>query len=90
LCGGCENSRLFFVLFEMVISHKDTQGTGVLFWRNLTTKAVQSTTLSLQRIDDVHRRDGLATSVLGVGDGVTNDVLEEHLQHTASLFVNQV
>ena len=32
---------------------------------------------------------GLVAGVLGVGDGVTDDVLEEHLQDAAGLFVDE-
>ena len=38
---------------------------------------------------DVEGRDGLPASVLGVGDGVADDVLQEHLQHTAGLLVDE-
>ena len=55
----------------------------------LTAEAVQRTTLTLQSVDDVHRGDRLALSVLRVGDGVANHVLEEHLQHAARLLVDQ-
>ena len=44
--------------------------------------------MSLQGVDDIERSDGLALGVLGVGDGITDDTLEEGLEHTASLFVN--
>ena len=55
----------------------------------LTTEAVQGAALSLQSVDHVHGGDGLALGVLGVGDGITDDVLEEHLQDTAGLFVDE-
>ena len=61
-----------------------------LRFARLAAKAIQSATLALERVDDVHRRDGLATRVLGVRHGVTNDVLEEHLEHAARLLVNEV
>ena len=56
----------------------------------LAAKAVQSATLTLECVDDVHRRDSLATCVFGVRDGVTNDVLEEHLEHAACLLVDEI
>lgn len=55
----------------------------------LTAKTVQGTSLTLQRIDDVHGRDGLSLGVFRVGDGITDDVLEEDLQDTACLLVDQ-
>ena len=54
----------------------------------LTTETVQSATLSLQSVDDIERGDGLALGVLGVGDSVTDDALEERLEDTARLFVD--
>ncbi len=53
----------------------------------LTAKAVQGAALALERVHDVQRRHGLAAGVLGVGDRVADDVLEEHLQHAAGLLV---
>jgi len=44
--------------------------------------------LSLESVDDIEGGDGLALGVLGVGDGVTNDTLEEGLQDTTSLLVD--
>ena len=57
--------------------------------RNLAAEAVEGTTLTFQSVDDVHGGDGLSLGVLGVCDGVTDDVLEEHLQDTTGLFVDQ-
>ncbi|KAF7825438.1 histone H4 [Senna tora] len=53
------------------------------------TEAVQSPALPLESIDDIHGGDGLPASVLGVRDGVADNVLEEDLQHTASLLVDE-
>jgi len=44
--------------------------------------------LSLESVDDIEGGNGLALGVLGVGDGVTNDTLEEGLQDTTSLLVD--
>ncbi len=55
---------------------------------SLTTETVQGAALSLQCVDNVEGCDGLALGVLSVGDGVTDDTLEEGLQDTASLFVD--
>ena len=54
----------------------------------LTTETVEGAALSLQSVDDVERRDGLALGVLGVCDGVTDDTLEEGLQDTTGLLVD--
>lgn len=54
----------------------------------LTTETVQGTALSLQSVDDVERGNRLALGVLSVGDGVTDDTLEEGLQDTSGLLVD--
>ena len=45
--------------------------------------------MSLERIDDVHGSDGLSLGVLGVRDGISDDVLKEDLKHTTSLLVDE-
>jgi hypothetical protein len=55
----------------------------------LSSESVEGASLALERVDDIHRSDGLAASVLSVGDGIADDVLQKHLQHTAGLFVDQ-
>lgn len=45
--------------------------------------------MALERVDHVHGGDGLALGVLGVGDGVPDHVLQEHLQHPAGLLVDE-
>ena len=57
--------------------------------RRLSAEAVEGLSLSLEGVDDVHGRDGLAAGVLGVGDGVTDDVLEEDLEDAAGLLVDE-
>ena len=44
--------------------------------------------MSLEGVDDVERRDRLALGVLRVGDGVTDDTLEEGLEDSAGLLVD--
>ena len=55
----------------------------------LAAEAVQGAALALEGVDDIHGGDGLALGVLGVGDGVTDDVLQEHLENTAGLLVDE-
>ena len=55
----------------------------------LTAESVQGTSLAFQSIDDVHGGDGLSLGVLGVGDGITDDVLQENLQDTTGFFVDE-
>ena len=55
----------------------------------LTSESVQSTSLSLEGIDDIHGGDGLPLGVLGVGDGIPDDILKENLQDSSGLFVDE-
>jgi hypothetical protein len=71
---------------------------------HLATETVQGTALALQRIDDIERGNGLALGVFGVAaacqywsrstvainsrDSVTDDGLEEALEHTTGLLVD--
>ena len=56
---------------------------------DLTTESVESASLPLQSVHDVHGSDSLSLGVFCVGDGVTDYVLQEDLQNSASLLVNQ-
>ena len=56
---------------------------------HLAAEAVEGAALALERVDDVHGGDGLAARVLGVGHGIADDVLEEHLEDTAGLLVDE-
>lgn len=55
----------------------------------LAAEAVEGSALALEGVDDIHGGDGLAAGVLAVGDGVADDVLEEHLEDTTGLLVDQ-
>jgi hypothetical protein len=56
---------------------------------NLTSETVEGLALALEGVDNVHGRDSLTTSMLGVGDRVADDVLKEDLKHTAGLLVDE-
>jgi hypothetical protein len=56
---------------------------------DLAAEAIEGAALALERVDDVHGGDGLAAGVLGVGDSVADDVLEEDLEHAAGLLVDE-
>ena len=45
----------------------------------LAAESVQGPALPLQSIDYVHGSDGLPLGMLRVGDGVADDILQEHL-----------
>ena len=90
----------------MAIQGEASQGRGYggeeVRKRRSRAEAVERAALALERVDDVERGDGLALGVLGVGDRVADDVLEEaaasarmtssgdaHLQHAARLLVDE-
>ena len=56
---------------------------------NLTSETVEGATLTFQSVDDVHGGDGLTFGVLGVRDGIADDILEENLEYTACLLVDE-
>ena len=55
----------------------------------LAAEAVEGLALPLEGIDNIHGSDGLPAGVLGVGDRVTDDILEEHLEDTTGLLVDE-
>ena len=57
--------------------------------QSLTSESVQGASLPLQSVDDIHGGDGLPLGVFGVGDSVPDDVLEEHLEDTTGLLVDE-
>ena len=52
-------------------------------------ESVEGAPLSLESVDDVHGCDGLSLGVLGVGDCVTDHVLQERLEDAAGLLVDE-
>jgi len=55
----------------------------------VSSESVQGATLSLQRVHYIHSGHCLSASVLGVGDGIADDVLQEDLQDSTGLLVNE-
>mmetsp|Transcript_18031 Transcript_18031/g.36187 ORF Transcript_18031/g.36187 Transcript_18031/m.36187 type:complete len:129 (+) Transcript_18031:211-597(+) len=56
---------------------------------NLSAETVEGFSLTLESVDDIHSGDSLTTSMLGVGNRVTDDVLKEDLEHTTGLLVDE-
>ncbi|RUS69490.1 hypothetical protein EGW08_022758 [Elysia chlorotica] len=56
---------------------------------NVRNTKAEGAALTLQGVDDIHGGDGLALGMLGVGDSVTDYVLEEDLEDTTGLFVDE-
>ena len=55
----------------------------------LAAEAVEGAALPLEGVDHVHGGDGLPLSVLGVGHGVADHVLEEDLEDAPGLLVDE-
>ncbi|KAI3801635.1 hypothetical protein L1987_29744 [Smallanthus sonchifolius] len=54
----------------------------------LSTKPVESTALSLQRINHVHSSNSFPASMLRVGYGVANNIFEKDLQNASCFLVD--
>ena len=74
--GGSEKSRLVGCLESSEM-------------RSLTAESVEGTSLPLESIDNVHGRHGPSLGVLCVGDCVTDHVLQEYLENSAGLLVDE-
>lgn len=57
--------------------------------RESAAEAVQGAALPLERVHDVHGGDGLALGVLRVRHSIADDILEEHFEDAAGLFVDE-
>ena len=57
--------------------------------RCLTSESVEGTSLPLESVDDVHGGHGLPLGVLGVGDSISDHVLQENLEYSSGLLVDQ-
>ena len=57
--------------------------------KSLTAESVQGASLPLEGVDHVHGGDSLPLGVFGVGDGIPDDVLKEHLEHATGLLVDE-
>ena len=55
---------------------------------DLAAKSVQSSTLSLQRIDHIHGSDCLSLGMLCVGDCISDDILKKNFEHATGLLVD--
>ena len=64
-------------------------GGEVPYDESLTSESVEGTSLTFEGIDDIHGGDSLPLGMLGVGDGITDDVLKEDLEDTTGLLIDQ-
>ena len=56
---------------------------------SLTTESVEGAALTLESVDNIERGNSLSLGVLGVGDRVANHRLEERLEDSTGLLVDQ-
>ena len=56
---------------------------------SLSAEAVKGLALTLESVDHVEGRNGLATGVLSVGDRILDNVVEEGLEDTAGFLVHE-
>ena len=54
-----------------------------------SSETVDGSSLSLEGIDDVHGSDGLSPGVLSVGDGISDDSLEEALEDLSGVIIDE-
>jgi len=83
---------LYCVRHDIIITSSDACKLGhedIASYTHLTSETVKGLALTLQSIDNIHGNDSLAASVFRVGDRVADDVLEEHLEDSTSLLVNE-
>ena len=55
----------------------------------LTSETVKGAALSLECVHHIKGGHSLPAGMLGVGHGISDDVLKEHLQHTSGLLVDK-
>ena len=56
---------------------------------SLTSESVQGTSLSLESVDNIHGGDSLPLGMFGVGDSIPDDVLEENLEYSTGLLIDE-
>ena len=73
-----------------VVVLKRTDWFGLMCrWCCLTSESVQGAALPLEGIDHIHGGDSLPLGMLGVGDGIPDDILQEDLQDSPGLLVDE-
>ena len=56
---------------------------------DLSAKTIEGLSLTLDGINDIHDSTSLMASMIGVSNRVVDDILEEDLEHTTCLLVNE-
>ena len=82
---------IFMVFFKYIVLVRSRDGDQIVPRKReyLTSESVEGLALPLEGVDNIHGSDSLPASVLGVGDGITDDVLKEDLEDTTGLLVDE-
>ena len=56
---------------------------------NLTSESVEGTSLPLESIDHIHGGDSLPLGVFSVGDSIPDHILQENLENSTSLLIDE-
>ena len=89
-----EEAKLVWSIFYFFLQINRTSPIEAVYKQNefkghsLTAEAVQCPALSLQGIHNIHCGNGLPLGVFCVGNGISDYVLQEDLEHTAGLFID--
>jgi len=79
--------------YHVAMVHLISQSTQHKYYNRetmgLTTESVKGLSLTLEGVDNVHGSNSLTASMLGVGDGITDDVFKEYLKNTTGLLVDK-
>ena len=79
--GFLKTSKSYIIrLFQSKRNHQSIES---------ASKTIKGSSLSLQGIHHVHGRNRLPPSVLGVGHSVANHVLQEYLENSSGLLIDQ-
>merc|ERR1712038_479848 len=81
-----------FILYILMLSLSYLEHFCLLDRKNiqlLSTESIKSTSLSFQRIHDIHCCNRLPLGMFGVGNCVTDDIFQEDFQNSSGFFVNK-
>ena len=56
---------------------------------SLSSESVEGTSLPLESIDNIHGGDSLPLGVFSVGDSVPDDILQENLENSTGLLIDE-
>lgn len=54
-----------------------------------TSETVDGSALPLKSIDNIHSSDGFSSGVLSVGDGISDNTLEESLEDLSGVIIDE-